>query len=124
MVLRREARGQINKRALTGGDASEFCVSKKVIQAQDEHGRSLLAIAVCSDNLKMVKWLIEAWTDIRVVDNNGRTLLMYAKDAFQSTGDISVFRYLLNLGLDPLQRDYMGRHLVDYCQEEGVASLI
>ena len=104
-----------------GKDSRELCVSKKILEAQESHGWSLLTIAVYNNNFEMVKWLVEAGADTGVVNNNGTTLLMYAKDNFKNSGDKRIFEYLLERGLNPFQKDYKENTLIDYCNEEGIS---
>ncbi len=106
-----------------GKDARHLCTSKKIIESQDSHGWSLLTVAVYNNKLEIVKWLVSQGADINVVNNNGTTLLMYAKNSFVSTGNATIFEYLYDLGLSPDLEDYNGLTLYDYCRKEGVKSI-
>lgn len=107
----------------SGGDARKLCDSNKIIESQDEQGWSLLSVAVYNNNFKMVKWLVDRGADIRVVSNNGTTLLMLAKDCFKRTRDATIFGYLVEQGLDLNQKDYYGLELADYCVQEGISEI-
>lgn len=109
--------------AKKGEDFSELCESREMIKARNEKGWSLLTIAVYNNNIKMVKWLINKGADINIVNNNGTTLLMYAKDCYVNTGDSTVFEYLLDIGVNVDVCDYTGKKLIDYCCEQGIDSI-
>lgn len=103
-----------------GANAKELCVSKKIIESKDVHGWSLLTIAVYNNNKQMVKWLVDEGADLNVINNNGTTLLMYAKDCFINTNDADIFDYLLEKGQSPYQKDYNGLSLIEYCHKEKI----
>ncbi len=100
--------------------AKLLCVSKKILNDKDEHGWTALTIAVYNNNFEMTKWLIEQGADLKVLNNNGTNLLMYAKNCFVNSGDAEIFEFLLKKGLSPLVKDYVGKNLIDYCNEEGI----
>lgn len=106
-----------------GKDAKDLCKSQKIIESKDEHGWSLLTIAVYNNNMDMAKWLIDNGSDINVLNNNGTTLLMYAKNCFINTGDSSIFEMLLSNGLSVYAVDYYGLSLIDYCKKDGVKQI-
>lgn len=106
------------------GKAKYLCESHKIIESQEKHGWSALTVAVYNNNFEMVRFLVEKGADIHICNNNGTTLLMYAKNCFVNTGDSSIINYLLEKGLSPYQKDYFGKNLFDYCQEEGVLERI
>ena len=98
--------------------AKSLCVSKQIINAQDCHGWSPLIVATYNGNVEMVKYLIQLGADIYVNNWNGTTLLMYAKDAGINSGNWTIFRLLVDLGLDCNKKDYYGRSIADYISSE------
>ena len=100
--------------------AKELCLSHKIVESQDEHGWSALTVAVYNNNFEMVQWLLDEGADINVLNNNGTNLLMYAKNCYLNTKDPRIFELLLERGLQPTQKDYYGKNLIDYCKEEGI----
>ena len=93
--------------------AKKLSVSSKVINSVEEHGWSALTVAVYNNNKLMVDYLINKGLDIHILNNNGTTLLMYAKDTGIRTGDWSIFYKLLDSGLSIKDTDYSGKHLSD-----------
>lgn len=100
--------------------AKYLCASKKNIEAQDSHGWSALTVAVYNNNYWMVEFLCKNGANLNVLNNNGTTLLMYAKNCYIQSGDATIFEYLMGCGLDAGQKDYKGKELADYCSAEGV----
>lgn len=103
--------------------AKYLCESHKIIESKDSHGWSALTVAVYNNNFEMVQWLIDNGADINVLNNNGTNLLMYAKNCYINTGDTSIFYYLTDKGLTFSQKDYYGKNLYDYCQEEKITMI-
>lgn len=104
-------------------EAKRCCYSEKIINDKDEHGWTALTVAVYNNNFEMTEYLVNHGGDTQVVNNNGTTLLMYAKNCFTRTGDATIFEYLLQIGLDPEEKDYYEKTVNDYCREEGVVSI-
>lgn len=101
-------------------EAERLLKNKKILEAQDSHGWTLLTVAVYNNNLPMVEKLISLGADINILNNNGTNLLMYAKSCFINTQNPKIFEKLIKEGLSPLVSDYSGKNLVDYCNEEGI----
>ena len=123
ILLFKDTLDQANELIKQGKDARTFLVSEKIINSQECHGWSPLTIAVYNNNLFMAEWLIKNKADINVVNNNGTTLLMYAKDCFKNTGDPSVFELLLNAGISTENKDFNGLNLKNYCDMEGIRQI-
>lgn len=100
--------------------ARYLCESRKIILSKDTHGWSALTVAVYNNNFEMVQWLIANGADINVLNNNGTTLLMYAKNCYINTGDATIFEWLVDKGLSFSQKDYFGKNLYDYCKKEQI----
>ena len=103
--------------------AKKLCSCRKILEAQDENGWSALTVAVYNNNFEMVDYLISNGADIKILNNNGTNLLMYAKDCYINTGSITIYKYLLDQGLDPELTDYTGMNVYDYCTEEVIKTL-
>lgn len=94
--------------------AKELCSCREVIKAKDEHGWTALTVAVYNNNIEMVEFLLRKGADVFCLNNNGTTLLMYAKDAAVNSNNWDVFELLLNKGLSTMTRDYYGKRICDY----------
>lgn len=98
----------------------EICAVKKHINSADEHGWTPLIVATYNNQKEVVEYLISQGADVHAVNNNGTTLLMYAKEAYRRTNDGSIFIQLLSLGVNVDRVDYYDKTLKDYCMEEGI----
>ncbi|MBR1797146.1 MAG: ankyrin repeat domain-containing protein [Clostridiales bacterium] len=98
--------------------------SPKIINAKNDKGWSPLTVAVYNADVKVFEYLVSNGADIFVKNNNGTTLLMYAKNAGINTGDWTIFRRLLELGLDPGQKDYEELTLKDYVLDSGCTGAV
>lgn len=110
-------------RSHDNGKAKALCSYKKIINDKESHGWTPLTVAVYNNNLEMAKWLYDQGADINVLNNNGTTLLMYAKNAGLDTGDWSVFRWLMDNGLSAETRDYAGLKIKDYVSHEQLQKI-
>jgi methionyl-tRNA formyltransferase len=68
----------------------------------------------------MVKLLIEKGSNPNGKNLNGTTILMYAKDSFLKTKDISIIEYLINNGANVNAEDIHGKTIFDYLQDSKV----
>lgn len=103
--------------------AIDLLVTSKLLVSKESHGWTLLTVAVYNDNYEMVVYLVNHGADYHVINNNGTNLLMYAKDCYVIHHNKRIFEYLLNLGLSPLDQDYNGLSLIDYCRLEGISEI-
>ena len=85
-----------------------------------EHGWTLLMVAAYQSQFDVVKYLVESGFDVNAQNNNGTTVIMYAKDAALKTGRTDLLSYLLSNGADPLQCDYYEKNLYDYLDSQDI----
>ena len=104
-------------------DCIELCISNAVINAQNKYGWTPLIVATYNGNTEMVRYLIERKADIHAVNNNGTTILMYAKDAGLRTNNWDIFSLYVELGLNVHARDYDGREITDYLSKYEIMQL-
>ena len=103
--------------------AKKLCISPKIIEAQDSHGWSALTVAVCSNNFEMVQYLVDHSSDLNILDNNGKNLLLYAKDCYVKYKVSDIFEYLLDKGIKMDTLDYYGKGLIEYCRNENISQI-
>lgn len=96
--------------------AERICSVKEHINAQNEKGCSPLMVATYHNKTDIVKYLISIGADIKMVDNNGANLLMYAKDAFLRSGNTELCLLYREMGLESQLCDYAGKNLNDYIE--------
>lgn len=103
--------------------AQELCAYAPIVNDKEKHGWTPLAVAIYNNNFEMAKYLLSLGADEFVVNNNGTTLLMYAKDAGLRTGEWDIFRWLIGLGLNIHTKDYSGKEIADYVSEKQLNAL-
>lgn len=107
-------------RAFDNDQAKRLCECNRIVNEQDEHGWSALIVSVYSSNVEMVQYLLKIGANPNVVNNNGTTLLMYAKDAYIQTHSNELYCILKKYGLKEEQKDYYDRDLFYYIKEDGI----
>lgn len=98
----------------------EICSLKKFINEQNDFGWTPLIVATYANQLDVIKYLITSGADIHITNNNGTTLLMYAKEAYKIYKDNTIFKLYMKLGLNINQKDYYGYDLHHYLVSEGI----
>lgn len=93
------------------------------VNEQEEHGWTPLTAAVYNGNIEIVKHLLAAGADPYVVNNNGTTLLMYAKNCFLNTGNSEMFEFIYSQGINVRQKDFYGKSLYEYCVEQNITEI-
>lgn len=88
------------------------------INDRNEKGWSPIIVAAYHGNLEVVKFLIEQGARVNDVNNNGTSVLMYAKDFSIKKNDKELFNFLLNSGADINHKDFSGLCLIDYLSAE------
>lgn len=101
----------------------KLSVFEKIINDKESHGWTPLTVAVYNADLDLSRWLVSRGASDSVVNHNGTTLLMYAKDAGLNTGDWSVFKWLLEEGAGPKAKDYSGKAIIDYLDDEKLSRI-
>jgi methionyl-tRNA formyltransferase len=93
---------------------------KNIVSVDDKevHGWTPLMVAAYNNSIKAAKFLIGCGADINAINNNGTTVLMYAKDGALRSRDVTIFNMLVALGANPHQRDYRGKSIFDYVNAE------
>lgn len=92
----------------------EICCVREHVNASGEKGWTPLMVATYHNRVEIVKYLIALGADVYAKNYNGTNILMYAKDAFLHTGDATLMKLYLQLGLKAEDRDYRGKNLYDY----------
>jgi methionyl-tRNA formyltransferase len=94
------------------------------IDDRTKEGWTPLMIAAYNGCHAVSKFLIEKGADINAVNNNGTTVLMYAKDGALRTGQASVFALLLSLGAGTHERDYRGKTIFEYMNKDEIQMIM
>ena len=86
----------------------------------DEEGRGILHIAVDSDNLEVVKEVLDRGVDINQVDDEGLTAIQYATICEYP----EMVAYLLSRGADPLIKDDDGLTAIDNATTDEIKNML
>ena len=93
------------------------------VNEKEEHGWTPLTVAVYNGSLDIAKLLLAAGANPEVVNSNGTTLLMYAKNCYLNSGNPEMFEFIYSLGLDARQKDFYGKKLYEYCVEQQITEI-
>lgn len=74
--------------------AMSMCRTRKVMNAQDEEGRTPLIVAVCNNNFAMVEYLVQHGADVNITSFDQTDLLAYAKESYNQYGDDAILNYI------------------------------
>lgn len=88
------------------------------VNDRNEHGWSPIIIATYHGNYEVVEFLLEKGADVNDVNNNGTSVLMYAKDFCIKANDKYLFDYLVARGADVRHKDFSGKRLADYLSDK------
>ncbi len=94
-----------------------FIKSGAKVNQKDKKGLTALTVAIDNNNEQYIKELIDAGADTNVKDNNGRTLLFYAKN-------LKMIKILLDEGIDIDSKDNRGRTALDYAYSAKVKNFL
>ncbi|PMG99039.1 formyl transferase [Vibrio lentus] len=84
------------------------------INDKNSQGWSPIIVAAYNGNFHLVKALIELGADVNDVNNNGTSVLMYAKDYSWKYKDLTLFDYLINEGANISHKDLSNKKLSEY----------
>lgn len=93
------------------------------VNDRNEHGWSPIIIAAYHGNFEVVDFLLENGADINDTNNNGTSVLMYAKDFCIKNRDTRLLDDLIFNGADLEHRDFSGKRLNDYCTPDEIRFL-
>lgn len=98
----------------------DICSVKRHINEQELHGWTPIIVATYNNHKEIVYYLLSHGADIGCVNNNGTNLLMYAKEAYKRSKDSELFSLFYKLGLSTGAKDYYGKTVIDYLDDEGI----
>ncbi|WP_083829472.1 formyltransferase family protein [Oceanimonas sp. GK1] len=88
------------------------------VNDRNENGWSPIIIAAYHGNVDVVKFLLEKGASVNDCNNNGTSVLMYAKDFCIKAGDKKLFDFLVASGACVKHKDFSGKQLADYLSEK------
>lgn len=88
------------------------------VNDRNKNGWSPIIIAAYHGNIDVVKFLLDRGANINDCNNNGTSVLMYAKDFCIQSGNKELFEFLVSNGADLSHKDFSGKQLIDYLSEK------
>ena len=85
----------------------------------DDKGRNLLISAAFHHSYKIVDFLLESGLNINSVNENGTTVLMYAKTKVLYNRNFAFLQYLISKGASVSLKDRHSKDIFDYINETG-----
>lgn len=95
-----------------------------VKEHEKSHGWTLLMVSAYYNRFDIAKHLLSLGSDINARNNNGTTVIMYAKDGMLQFGNSKLFKLLLNKGANPFIRDFSGKNLFNYVDDQLIRRII
>jgi methionyl-tRNA formyltransferase len=90
----------------------------------EPNGWNPLIIACYNGAYDMVKFLIKEGADTKFTNLNGTTTLMYAKDSYLRTRNISIIQLLLENGVKIEKKDIFGKSVLDYISDDELINFL
>jgi len=85
----------------------------------DDKGRNLLISAAFHHSYKIVDFLLDSGLSINSVNENGTTVLMYAKTKVLENRNFFFLQYLISRGASVYLKDISKKDIFDYINEIG-----
>jgi ankyrin repeat protein len=93
-------------------------------EKEPSKGWTLLSVAAFNHSLNCVEFLLSNGADINSINNNGTTILMYAKTKVKLNQNFKFLDYLIERGADLNMCDIFGKNIYDYVLESNDILLI
>lgn len=90
------------------------------INEKDVDGWSALIVAVYNNHIEIVDFLLKNNASVDIVNNNGTTSLMYAKDAALKSNDYTIIDKLIDIRNTVNVKDFFGKTVLDYVESQDV----
>jgi methionyl-tRNA formyltransferase len=90
----------------------------------DKNGWNFLMVACYNNSYDLVKLLIEKDADVNTHNLNGTTIIMYAKDAYIKSNDLSIINLILDKGANVNALDIHGKTIFDYCKDQNLQTIL
>lgn len=94
-------------------------VNDYLINEKNHKGWSPIIVAAYHGQIDIIKHLISKGANINDTNYNGTSVLMYAKNYLEKSGDVEYIKQLLSLGADQSLKDNKGLCISDYINMSG-----
>lgn len=92
---------------------------ERLILEKNKVGWSPIIVAAYNGHIDVVDYLLSKGASINDINNKGTTVLMYAKNYLEKTGDIGFVNSIIERGADIEKRDFNGCSVKDYVRKTG-----
>ena len=90
------------------------------INEKDENGWNALMVALYNDNREIINFLLQNNASVNVVNNNGTTCLMYAKEPALKSKDYTIINRLLQINNSLHKKDLFGKTIFEYVKGQDI----
>lgn len=90
------------------------------IDERDVNGWSALMVAIYNHHIEIINFLLKNNAGLDIVNNNGTTSLMYAKEAALRTNDYTIIDKLIDTRNTVNVKDFFGKTVLDYVESQDV----
>lgn len=90
------------------------------VNERDVNGWTALMVALYNNHREIIDFLLLNNAKVNVVNNNGTTCLMYAKDAALKTRDFTIIDKLINIENSINIKDLFGKTVLDYVKNQDI----
>lgn len=87
---------------------------------EKKFGWTLLMVAAYNNSYEVAEYLINQGANVNLINYNGTTPLMYAKDGALKSGDTRLLDLLLRFGADKNVKDFFGKNILQYTKEQSI----
>lgn len=96
------------------------------INEKNRRGWNALIVSVYNNKIEIVNFLLLNNANINVVNNNGTTILMYAKDAALRSKSTEIIELVVRHGARINKKDFFGKTVLDYAlnQDENIYNFL
>ena len=100
-------------------ELKNFGSTEKYLNDHNSQGWSLIIVSAYNNSKKTLKYLLEIGADINDRNNNGTTVLMYAKNAALRDNDFEIIDIILSCKPDLFAADYSNKNVFDYLKDQS-----
>ena len=98
---------------------TELSENELLINEKNKKGWSAIIVSAYHGQIEALRFLLSRGACINDFNYNGTSVLMYAKEYLERSGDYEFFQTVIELGADLNQKDYSGLTVRDYVVKTG-----
>lgn len=84
------------------------------LEDKTNEGWTPLMVACYNNSVRTISYLLSNGADADAINNNGTTVLMFAKDAFLNSGSLEALNMVLKYNANIFQSDFFNKNIFDY----------